>query len=72
LSATIFSGGNYKKQIAMIVLLLAVFIGVLTFFIVPSQGGLISSTEQQADALTKVDPQFEETIPVQSTDYCNF
>jgi hypothetical protein len=56
----------------MIVLLLAVFIGVLTFFIVPSQGGLISSTEQQADALTKVDPQFEETIPVQSTDYCNF
>lgn len=55
------------KKIAMIVLLLAAFIGVLTFFIVPSQGGLISSTEQQADALTKVDPQFNETIPIQTT-----
>jgi cytochrome d ubiquinol oxidase subunit I len=55
------------KKIAVIVLVLASFIGILTILIVPSQGGLISSTEQQADALSKADPQYEETIPIQTT-----
>ncbi len=55
------------KKIASIVLLLAVFIGILSFFIVPSQGGLISSTEQSADALNQTDPQFDETVPIQTT-----
>jgi len=55
------------KKIVFIVLLLAAFMGILTFFIVPSQGGLISSTEQQADALTQVDPQYEESLPIQTT-----
>ena len=55
------------KKISFIVLFLAAFIGILTFFIVPSQGGLISSTEQKADALSKADPQYEETMPIQTT-----
>ena len=55
------------KKIAMIILLLAAFLGILSFLIVPSQGGLISSTEQSADALSTADPQFEEKIPIQTT-----
>jgi cytochrome d ubiquinol oxidase subunit I len=56
------------KKLAVVILALAAFLAILTFFIVPQQGGLISSTELQADALQKADPQYQETLPIQEVD----
>jgi hypothetical protein len=46
-------------------LVLAAFLSILTFYIVPQQGGLVSSTELQAGELQKADPLYEEDLPVQ-------
>jgi cytochrome d ubiquinol oxidase subunit I len=53
------------RKLIVLVLVLAAFLAILTFYIVPQQGGLISSTELQADALQQADPQYEETLPIQ-------
>lgn len=52
-------------------LLIAAFIVMflaLVFYIVPQQGGLISSTELQASNLQDASPQFEEKVPIQDVD----
>src|SRR5512139_4179568 len=53
------------KRIAAILAALAVFFIVLTFFIVPQQGGNVSSTSLQKDALSAAD--YNETLPIQET-----
>jgi cytochrome bd-type quinol oxidase subunit 1 len=53
------------KKLIVLVLVLAAFLAVLTFYIVPQQGGLISSTELKADDLQKADQQYEEDLPIQ-------
>ena len=54
------------KKIAAILATLAVFLIVLVVFIIPQQGGLISSTSQQASTLARAD--YNETLPIQEVD----
>ena len=56
------------KQIYGYLLALAIFLIILAFFIVPQQGGLISSTQLNAQALDQVPPQYNETLPIQTVD----
>ena len=56
------------KQIYGYLIALAIFLIVLTFFIVPQQGGLISSTQLNANALGQVPAQYNETLPIQEVD----
>ena len=53
------------KKLLILSLFLAAFLAVLTFYIVPQQGGLISSTELKSDDLSKADQQYEEDLPIQ-------
>ena len=55
--------GLYK--ISILIFIVIAFILILAFFIVPQQGGLISSTELQSTDLQNVDAQYQETLPIQ-------
>lgn len=52
-------------KISVLVLVFAAILFLITFFIVPRQGGLISSTELQSSQLQSADPQMTETLPIQ-------
>ncbi len=52
-------------KISIFVLIFAALLVFLTFFIVPQQGGLISSTQLDSSQLQTADPQLEETLPIQ-------
>jgi cytochrome d ubiquinol oxidase subunit I len=54
------------KKIYAILVALAVFLIVLLVFIIPQQGGLVSSTSQQAAELAQAD--YNETLPIQLVD----
>ncbi len=54
------------KKIAAILIALVAFLVILTTVIVPEQGGNISSTSLQQDALSKAD--YNETLPIQEPD----
>ncbi len=56
------------KQVYGYLIALAIFLIVLVFFIVPQQGGLISSTQLNADTLGQVPAQYTETLPIQEVD----
>ncbi len=51
------------KKIAAVVVALAVFLLILAVIIIPEQGGLVSSTRQQAAELALAD--YHETLPLQ-------
>lgn len=53
------------KKLSIGVLILAGFILFLAIFVVPSQGGLQSSTEIRASDLEAADPQYESELPLQ-------
>lgn len=54
------------KKVHGIIAALALFLIILTAFIIPQQGGLISSTSQQSDALNQ--SEYNETLPIQLVD----
>jgi cytochrome bd ubiquinol oxidase subunit I len=54
------------KKIYAILAALVIFLIVLIIFIIPQQGGLISSTSQQASKLAQAD--YNETLPIQLVD----
>ena len=56
------------KKIVGILIAFAIFIIVLYGYIIPLQGGLISSTAIRADDLSEADPRFEEQLPIQEVD----
>ena len=56
------------KKIIGLVIALAIFLILLTFFIIPQQGGLTSSTDLRAGELQKIDPKYNETLPIQTVD----
>ncbi|MBU7024605.1 MAG: cytochrome ubiquinol oxidase subunit I, partial [Theionarchaea archaeon] len=45
--------------------LLILFFAFVTFFVYPRQEGALSSTQIEQDALAKVNPAYEETLPIQ-------
>jgi cytochrome bd-type quinol oxidase subunit 1 len=51
------------KKIQAIITALGIFLIILIVFIIPQQGGLVSSTSQQASALSQAG--YNETLPVQ-------
>ena len=61
------STGDTRKIIGILAAL-AIFIIVLYGYIIPLQGGFISSTAIRADDLLGADPQFEAQIPIQEVD----
>jgi cytochrome bd ubiquinol oxidase subunit I len=54
------------KKLFAIIAALAIFLILLIAFIIPQQGGLISSTSQQADEIAQAD--YNETLPIQLVD----
>ncbi|WP_332450736.1 cytochrome ubiquinol oxidase subunit I [Methanoculleus sp.] len=56
------------KKIAGILVALALFIIVLYAYIIPLQGGLISSTVVRSSDLLGAEPQFQEQMPIQEVD----
>jgi cytochrome bd ubiquinol oxidase subunit I len=54
------------KKITAIISALVIFLIILLAFIIPQQGGLISSTSQQASELSQAD--YNETLPIQLVD----
>jgi cytochrome d ubiquinol oxidase subunit I len=54
------------KKVSAIIAALGIFLVILLVFIIPQQGGLISSTEQQASQLSQSD--YNETLPIQTVD----
>ncbi len=61
------SRGDIRKIIGILAALV-IFIIVLYAYIIPLQGGFISSTAIRADDLLGADPQFEEQLPIQEVD----
>ena len=61
------SRGDTRKIVGILAAL-AIFIIVLYGYIIPLQGGFISSTAIRADDLLGADPQFEAQIPIQEVD----
>ncbi|HOI62285.1 MAG TPA: hypothetical protein PLI76_09375, partial [Methanoculleus sp.] len=61
------SKGDTRKIIGILAAL-AIFIIVLYGYIIPLQGGFISSTAIRADDLLGADPRFEEQMPIQEVD----
>ncbi|WP_287586704.1 hypothetical protein, partial [Candidatus Borrarchaeum sp.] len=56
------------KKILILVLALAVYIVILVFVIVPLQGGLIPSSVIRSEDFQNADPQYRETLPIQTVD----
>ncbi|MDD3856966.1 MAG: hypothetical protein PHP43_02845, partial [Methanoculleus sp.] len=56
------------RKIAVILVALALFIIVLLVYIIPLQGGFISSTAIRAGDLTGAQPRFQEQMPIQEVD----
>lgn len=56
------------RKIAGILVALALFIIVLYAYIIPLQGGLISSTAIRSSDLSGAEPQFQEQMPIQEVD----
>ncbi|CVK34234.1 cytochrome ubiquinol oxidase subunit I [Methanoculleus bourgensis] len=56
------------RKIAGILVALALFIAVLLVYIIPLQGGFISSTAIRAGDLTGTEPRFQEQLPIQEVD----
>ncbi|HOC83060.1 MAG TPA: cytochrome ubiquinol oxidase subunit I [Methanoculleus sp.] len=61
------SRGDTRKIVGILAAL-AIFIIVLYGYIIPLQGGFISSTAIRADDLLGADPQFEAQMPIQEVD----
>ena len=61
------SRGDIRKIVGILAALV-IFIIVLYGYIIPLQGGFISSTVIRADDLLGADPRFEEHIPIQEVD----
>jgi len=59
--------GDTRKVVGILVAL-ALFIIVLYGYIIPLQGGLISSTAIRAGDLTGAEPRFQEQMPIQEVD----
>ncbi len=59
--------GRIIKITVLIATLVAMFL-MLVLYIVPQQGGLISSTELQASGLQGAAPQLNEKVPIQEVD----
>ena len=55
-------------KISSLVLALAVFLVVITFYIIPQQGGMTSSTEIKADELQSASGIYQEKLPIQEVD----
>ncbi len=55
-------------KISTLVLALAVFLVIITLYIVPQQGGLTSSTHLQAEGLQGAKDVYQEQIPIQEVD----
>ena len=56
------------KKLLAVMLGLAFFLVVLTLYIVPQQGGYTPATELKAEELSRADPRYEETLPLQEVD----
>lgn len=52
-------------KISILIFIFVAFLVFLTFYVVPQQGGLISSTELQSTQLENADPQTAESLPIQ-------
>ncbi len=63
-----FSGYETVIKLTVLLAAFAVMFLVLVLYIVPQQGGLISSTELQTSNLQGVPPQLEENVPIQEVD----
>ena len=59
--------GDLKKVVGILVAF-ALFLIVLYGYIIPLQGGFISSTAIRSDDLLGADPRFEEQMPIQEVD----
>lgn len=59
---------NWTVKISTLMLALAVFLLILTFYIVPQQGGLISSSQEKAGEINRADVAYEEKLPIQEVD----
>lgn len=59
--------GDLKKVVGILVAF-ALFLIVLYGYIIPLQGGFISSTAIRSDDLPGADPRFEEQMPIQEVD----
>jgi cytochrome d ubiquinol oxidase subunit I len=55
-------------KLTVLIAALAVFFLVLVLYVVPNQGGLISSTELQQSDLQSAAPWLEEKVPIQEVD----
>ena len=55
------------KKILFILAALAIFLVVLVTVIIPQQGGTVSSTSLQADALSRANSTYNEDLPIQET-----
>ncbi len=55
-------------KITTLVLAFAVFLVILTLYIVPQQGGMTSSTQLQASELDSADVAYQEKLPIQEVD----
>ncbi len=53
---------------AIILVAVAIFIILMMAYIIPSQGGLTSSTELQSGQLSNADPKYNEQVPIQEVD----
>ena len=56
------------KKIVGILAALAIFIIILYAYIIPLQGGFVSSTSIRSEDLLGADPRFEEQLPIQEVD----
>ena len=59
--------GDLKKVVGILVAF-ALFLIVLYGYIIPLQGGFVSSTAIRSDDLLGADPRFEEQMPIQEVD----
>jgi cytochrome bd-type quinol oxidase subunit 1 len=59
--------GDIKKIIGILAAL-AIFIIILYAYIIPLQGGFVSSTSIRSEDLLGADPRFEEQLPIQEVD----
>ncbi len=56
------------RKPAVLLIAMAAFVFILTLYIVPNQGAFNSSTKLQENELNKVDPKFQEQLPIQEVD----
>jgi len=56
---------NWEVKISTLMLALAVFLVILTLYIIPQQGGTISSTQEKAGEINRANVIYEEKLPIQ-------